>query len=82
MNSRIGALVVAGLWVAAGAAWAHHNMSALFDFNNLSAFPTDSTLRQAHRERYTDPTRLAACCGKGALKQWGLNRAVAYNFAR
>ena len=34
MNSRIGALTAAALWVAAGAAWAHHNMSALFDFNN------------------------------------------------
>jgi hypothetical protein len=34
MKSRICALVAAGLWVAAGAAWAHHNMSALFDFNN------------------------------------------------
>ena len=34
MNSRICALVAAGLWVAAGAVWAHHNMSAVFDFNN------------------------------------------------
>jgi len=34
MNSRISALVAAGLWVAGGAASAHHNMSALFDFNN------------------------------------------------
>ena len=51
MYSRIGALVAAGLWVAAGAAWAHHNMSALFDFNNrvsLSGTLTKFDWRNPH----------------------------------
>jgi hypothetical protein len=33
MNSRISASIALGVLLAAGAAWAHHNMSALFDFN-------------------------------------------------
>ena len=38
MNSRMSVLVAAGLWIAAGAMWAHHNMSALFDFNNRVSY--------------------------------------------
>ena len=51
MTSRISALVAAGLWVAAGALWAHHNMSALFDFNNrvsLSGTLTKFDWRNPH----------------------------------
>ena len=51
MNSRMAALVAVGLWVAAGAAWAHHNMSALFDFNNrvsLSGTLTKYDWRNPH----------------------------------
>ena len=51
MNSRICALVAAGMWVAAGAVWAHHNMSALFDFNNrvsLSGTLTKIDWRNPH----------------------------------
>ena len=33
MNYRISASIALGVMLAAGAAWAHHNMSALFDFN-------------------------------------------------
>ena len=33
MNYRIGVSIVLGVLLSAGAAWAHHNMSALFDFN-------------------------------------------------
>jgi len=33
MSCRIGASIALGVMLAAGAAWAHHNMSALFDFN-------------------------------------------------
>ena len=33
MNVRISASIALGVMLAAGAAWAHHNMSALFDFN-------------------------------------------------
>jgi len=39
------------MWVAAGAAWAHHNMSALFDFNNrvsLSGTLTKYDWRNPH----------------------------------
>jgi hypothetical protein len=39
------------MWVAAGAAWAHHNMSALFDFNNrvsLSGTLTKFDWRNPH----------------------------------
>jgi Family of unknown function (DUF6152) len=51
MNSRVYALVAAGLWVTAGAASAHHNMSALFDFNNrvsLSGTLTKYDWRNPH----------------------------------
>ena len=33
MKYRISAVITLGVMLAAGAAWAHHNMSALFDFN-------------------------------------------------
>ena len=33
MNSRISASIALAVMLAAGTAWAHHNMSALFDFN-------------------------------------------------
>ena len=33
MNYRIGASIALAVMLAAGPAWAHHNMSALFDFN-------------------------------------------------
>jgi len=33
MKNRISASIGLGILLAAGAAWAHHNMSALFDFN-------------------------------------------------
>jgi len=39
------------MWVAAGAAWAHHNMSAVFDFNNrvsLSGTLTKIDWRNPH----------------------------------
>jgi hypothetical protein len=51
MSSRTCALVAAGLWVAAGVMWAHHNMSALFDFNNrvsLSGTLTKYDWRNPH----------------------------------
>jgi len=51
MNSRVSVLVAAGLWVMAGAVWAHHNMSALFDFNNrvsLSGTLTKYDWRNPH----------------------------------
>ena len=33
MKYRISVCIALGVMLAAGAAWAHHNMSALFDFN-------------------------------------------------
>ena len=33
MKYRISAVITLGVMLAAGTAWAHHNMSALFDFN-------------------------------------------------
>jgi hypothetical protein len=51
MNTRISALVAAALWLSAGAASAHHNMSALFDFNNrvsLSGTLTKFDWRNPH----------------------------------
>ena len=33
MNHKISASIAFAVMLAAGAAWAHHNMSALFDFN-------------------------------------------------
>lgn len=34
MNRRLSASIAIGVLLAAGSLWAHHNMSALFDFNN------------------------------------------------
>src|SRR5215467_11784236 len=51
MYRRIWAVFAAGMWVAAGAVWAHHNMSALFDFNNrvsLSGTLTKIDWRNPH----------------------------------
>lgn len=51
MNYRICALITAGLWLTAGGAKAHHNMTALFDFNNrvsLSGTLTKSDWRNPH----------------------------------
>ena len=51
MNNRIFALVATALWLSAGAASAHHNMSALFDFNdrvNLSGTLTKFDWRNPH----------------------------------
>jgi Family of unknown function (DUF6152) len=33
MKYRISVSIALAIWLAAGTAWAHHNMSALFDFN-------------------------------------------------
>ena len=33
MKHRIGAFIAVGVLLSVGSAWAHHNMSALFDFN-------------------------------------------------
>ena len=33
MKYRISVFIILGVMLSAGAAWAHHNMSALFDFN-------------------------------------------------
>ena len=38
MKARISAIIVLGLVLATGAAWAHHNMSAVFDFNDRVTF--------------------------------------------
>jgi hypothetical protein len=37
MSHRISASIVLGILLLAGSAWAHHNMSALYDFNNRVA---------------------------------------------
>jgi len=34
MNRRLSASIALGVLLATGSLWAHHNMSALFDFNN------------------------------------------------
>ena len=51
MRPRMSVLIAAGVWLAAGLAWAHHNMSALFDFNNrvsLSGTLTKYDWRNPH----------------------------------
>jgi len=45
MNQRIGVSIVLGIMLSAGAAWAHHNMSALFDFDQR--FTRTGTLTKA-----------------------------------
>ena len=37
MNYRTSASIALGIMLAAGTAWAHHNMSAVFDFNQRFA---------------------------------------------
>jgi hypothetical protein len=73
MNSRIGALVAAGLWVAAGAASAHHNMSALFDFNNrvsLSGTLTKCDWRNPHIYLTVDVKAAEVKGDKDAVETW------------
>ena len=51
MKARISAFIVLGIMLAAGATWAHHNMSAVFDFNNrvsLSGTLTKIDWRNPH----------------------------------
>jgi len=45
MKYSISACIALGVMLSAGAAWAHHNMSALFDFNQR--FTTTGTLTKA-----------------------------------
>ena len=45
MNYRISVSIALGVMLASGAAWAHHNMSALFDFNQR--FTRTGTLTKA-----------------------------------
>ena len=45
MKHRISACIALGVMLAAGTAWAHHNMSALFDFNQR--FTRTGTLTKA-----------------------------------
>ena len=57
MKVRISAFIVLGLLLAAGAAWAHHNMSAVFDFNDRVTFTgtlTSYDWRNPHIELNVD----------------------------
>ena len=57
MNARIGALIILGLVLVAGGAWAHHNMSAVFDFNDRVTFTgtlTSYDWRNPHIELNVD----------------------------
>jgi hypothetical protein len=51
MNSGISASIALGVMLTAGAVWAHHNMSALFDFNQRF---TDWHAYQNRLEKSTD----------------------------
>ena len=57
MSYRSSAFIALGVMLLAGAAWAHHNMSALFDFNNrvtLSGTLSKYDWRNPHIELIVD----------------------------
>ena len=70
MNARIGALIILGLVLVAGGAWAHHNMSAIFDFNDrvtLSGTLTKMDWRNPHIELVVDSK-----AGGSQVETWSL----------
>ncbi|MBZ5635032.1 MAG: hypothetical protein LAO55_18070 [Acidobacteriia bacterium] len=57
MSYRISASIALGIMLLAGVAWAHHNMSALYDFNNRVAMTgtlTKFDWRNPHIELIVD----------------------------
>jgi hypothetical protein len=57
MSLRTGVFIALATIVAAGSAWAHHNMSAIFDFNDrvtLSGTLTKMDWRNPHIELVVD----------------------------
>ena len=57
MSLRIGAFIALAAILVAGSAWAHHNMSALFDFNDrvtLTGTLTKVDWRNPHIELVVD----------------------------
>jgi hypothetical protein len=68
MSQRIGASIAFGIMLLAGAAFAHHNMSALFDFNDrvtVTGTLTNFDWRNPHIQLTVD-----AKSDKGQVETW------------
>ena len=70
MSLRTGVFITLATLVAAGSAWAHHNMSAIFDFNDrvtLSGTLTKMDWRNPHIELVVDSK-----AGGSQVETWSL----------
>ena len=68
MKSRITAFVAVGILLAGGSAWAHHNMSALFDFNQR--FTRTGTLAKSDWRNPHISLSVDAKNDKGEVERW------------
>ena len=68
MNVRISAAIALGVMLAAGAAWAHHNMSALFDFNQR--FTRTGTLTKSDWRNPHILLSVDATSDQGQVQTW------------
>jgi len=68
MNSRISVSIALGVMLAAGAAWAHHSMSAVFDFNQR--FTRTGTLTKIDWRNPHIYLSVDAKSDKGQMETW------------
>ena len=68
MKSRVSAFIVVGVLLAAGSAWAHHNMSAPFDFNDR--FTRTGTLARSDWRNPHIYLSVDAKNDKGEVETW------------
>jgi len=68
MNYRISVSIVLGVLLSAGAAWAHHNMSALFDFNQR--FTRTGTLTKLDWRNPHSYITVDATNDQGQMETW------------
>ena len=74
MNLRTGAFIALATLLVGGSAWAHHNMSALYDFNDRVTFSgtlTKMDWRNPHIELVVDTKKEAEQVKRGLARGAG-----------